>query len=558
MMMPASHTTAGIFISDGKQVPSKEYSNKEVAISVASGAAGVSGSRADGVLLTSNDYGATGVVVANGRYELGGSKDYYTVYSDPAADYVGTSVEKGAQKIGAFNSVLLFGLNSDVAATAKNGSSGVDDDNNAVLNIDKMYMQVDGAQRYVDSTYSGAKTIVNDSYFVSTGNATHHTNDIKGPFSNEALFIAGTARANFSINSSSTYYFNSTVITEGWAALSTDASTGKGLDLYAYNSTARALNGGYGTYADFGCRVWLYGSTLRSAEVGAIISKSGQISLFDGGSADASLLALNKGKTTKAGTVLMGGRNALMIHAPDMFGAGIGAADYGHFSAKNSTLATSRELVSKFDYGSYSDAAKKYVDFISGDVILIKSTSAKIDLDHATLNSYNGVLVHTVLNSDRMSNFLAGGDNKKTKDGALIVKPISLNLNDMSAKGAILHDDFQRDMEIQLTGTKLEGKIRQGTHDSWHQLWTGKGVSKAYWLSNTPWTGSNSLSVTLDAHSSWTVTEASTLSSLTLAQGAVLTGPKAAALTMTVNGVATPIAPGSYQGAIVLTPKTGT
>ncbi|MGC3983067.1 MAG: hypothetical protein QM808_17575 [Steroidobacteraceae bacterium] len=559
-MMPVqgAHANAAIYISGGVRVTAKEYSANEVSIAVAKGAKGVSGTQADGVLLSSTQYDANGVVVADGAYEVGGAKDYYTVYSNPAANYIGTSVKSGAAKLGEYNSVLLFNLNSDVASTAKTGSSAVDADNKAVVNIDNVYMQVDGSQRYVDSSYASSKTIVNDSYLVSTGNAGKRTNDIRGPFSNQALFISGNARTNFSIGASDTYYFNSTVIAEGWAALSTDSSTGDGMDLYAYNTTAKALNGGYATYADFGCRVWLYGSTLESAEVGAIIAKSGTINVLDGGAADASTLAYNKGKTTKAGTTLTGGRNALMIHAPDMMKTGIGAVDYAHFSAKNSTLATSKKLVSTFDYATYGDEAKKYVDYISGDIILLKSTSANIDLDNATMNSYNGVLVHSVLNSDNMSNFLAAGDNQRVNaSGAALVKPISVNMANMSTSGDILHDDYHRNMEVRLTNTSLSGKIRQGTYNSWKQLWTEKGAAKANWLPNDSWSGTNSLSVTLDAKSTWTVNAASSLSALTLVQGAKLVAPKGYQLTMTVNGVQTAIAPGSYKGDIVITPKAG-
>ncbi len=557
MMMPSAHDTAGIYISGGARVPAKEYTAKEVAVSVAKGAKGVTGTQADGVLLASTDYNATGLVVADGKYQFGGSNGYYTVFTDLSKDYIGTSLSSGPDKLGTFNSVLLFTLKNQVPADAKTGSSGVDVSSSGIINIDKVYMQVDGGQRYVDSTYNTAKTIVNDSYFVSTGNADKLSNAIKGPFSNPALFISGVARNNFSINASKTYYFNSTLITEGWAALSTDASQDDGLDVYAYNTKAKALNGGYGTYADFGCRVWLYGATLESAEVGAIIAKSGKITVLDAVSADASITQYNKGASTKAGSTIVAGRNALMMHAPDMMKEGLKAADYGYFTAKNSTLSTTRKLTTKFDYSTYGAEAQKYVDFISGDIILIKSTSANIELDNDTLDSYNGVLVHTVLNSDSMSNFLAAGDNKKTmSDGSAAVKSISLRMSNMSTKGDLLHDDYHRNMEINLSSVTLEGKIRQGTYKTWNAMWTAKGVAKANWLpNNDTWSGTNVLMVTLDGKTKWTVTDASNMSTLTIAKGATLAAPKGYQLTMTVNGVTSKIEPGTYNGDIVIAPK---
>ena len=557
MMMPSVHSNAAIYIKDGARVTANEYAKNEATVAIAKGAQGVSSKQADGVLITATDYNATGVVVEDSAYEIGGAKDYYTVYTDLSKDYVGTSLKSGPNKLGEFNSVLLFTLDKQIAKDAKTGSSGVDAGGKAVVNIDNTYMQVDGAQRYVDSTYGTSKTIVNDSYFVSTGNADKMTNEIAGSFSNEKLYISGVARNNFSVNASDTYYFNSTVITEGWAALSTDASQGDGLDLYAYNTLAKALNGGYGTYADFGCRVWLYGSTLESAEIGAIISKSGRVTVLDGASADASITQYNKGASTKQGSVLSGGRNALMIHAPDMMGGGIKDVDYGYFTAKNSTLSTTRKFVSTFDYATYGEEAKKYVDFISGDIILVKSTSANIELDNDKMDSYDGVLVHTVLNSDSMSNFLAAGDNQRTNaDGSFIVKPISLSMSNMSAKGDLLHDDYQRNMEIKLSAVSLEGKIRQGTYKTWGAMWKNKGVTKAQWLPNgDTWAGTNTLKVSLDAKTQWTVTEVSNMSSLTIATGAKVSAPKGYQLTMTVNGKTTAIAPGSYAGDIVIEPK---
>jgi hypothetical protein len=55
-----------------------------------------------------------------------------------------------------------------------------------------------------------------------------------------------------------------------------------------------------------------------------------------------------------------------------------------------------------------------------------------------------------------------------------------------------------------------------------------------------------------DAASSWTVDKTSYLTGLTLADGATVAAPDGYALTMTVDGQETPIAPGSYQGSIVL------
>jgi len=63
----------------------------------------------------------------------------------------------------------------------------------------------------------------------------------------------------------------------------------------------------------------------------------------------------------------------------------------------------------------------------------------------------------------------------------------------------------------------------------------------------------NGVIVSLDKDSTWTVTGASYLTSLTLTEGARLEAPLGKTPVMTVNGTATPIAAGTYTGAIVIT-----
>lgn len=549
------HEKAAIYIRKGVRSPENEYEGGKVSIAIAEGATGITETAAEGVLLTSSDYTATGLVVAEGSYKLGGDTDYYTLIPKVENDYLGAEVSSNFDPASDynFNSVFLFTVGAEVTKDAKVGASGIDASNKGeVLHLDNVYLQVDGAQRYVSSTFSEATTVVNDSYLVSTGDAGGHTDDIPLPFSNEALLISGAARTNFTIGSAQTYYFNSTVVAEGWAALSTDAAAPEGLDLHAYNSKALALNGGYGTYADFFCRVWLHGAYLEAAEIGGIISKSGEIHVLDGESIPEDIQRFNTGASTTKGSHIKAGRNALMIHAPDMMGEGLKAVDHGTLNVIKSTLETSNELVSDFAYETYGKEVAAYVEYIKGDVILIKSTSATIKLDETTLISSNGVLFHTVLNSDRMGNFLSEKDNQlKGSDGSLLVRPIRLLMVNMSAAGDILHDDYHRDMDIKLEGTKLEGRICQGTFNSWTQLWKKKGITEASWLPNTNWQGKNELSLTIDGNTEWIVTEESTMSRLTIEEGASITPQLGHQLTLTVDGKERPISPGTYQGEIL-------
>jgi hypothetical protein len=542
------HSTAAIYIDSGARDSSNEYTDDSVTIA---DSGNISDSAASGVLLISNSYDATGLVVTNdSTYTLGGDSDTYSVYSDASKNYLGTGTtpDSGSDLLGTFDSVLLFGLDSNVDSSATTGSSGIDVGSGSILKLNKVFVQVDGARRFAVSNYSDGTLIVNDSTLITTGDADGYTSQISAPFSNEHLLISGLSRTNFSIGATKTYYFNSNVIAEGWAALSTDSATGNGLDLYAYNTMASALNGGYGTYADTNCRVWLYGSELTSAEIGAIIAKTGTITVADGSAASSDLLANNTGATTTSGSTITGGRNAVMIHAPDMMGEGVSAASTGVLIVSNSTLATSDALISTYDYSTYSDEAKAYVDYVNGDVILVKSTSADISLTNTELDSYNGVLIHTVLNNDSMGNFLSAGENTS-------VKPVSVTLKDMTAVGNILHDDYQRDMQLALDNTALTGSIERGTYNSWQALWAAQNVTSADWLQDTSWDGTNSLAVTLQNGSTWIVTEDSTLTSLTISDDSAVSAPDGKTLVMTVDGQETPIQSGTYTGTIVISVK---
>ena len=60
----------------------------------------------------------------------------------------------------------------------------------------------------------------------------------------------------------------------------------------------------------------------------------------------------------------------------------------------------------------------------------------------------------------------------------------------------------------------------------------------------------NGVVVSLDKDSAWTVTSTSYITSLTIAEGAVIKAPEGKTLTMTVDGVETEIVAGTYAGKI--------
>ncbi len=497
--------TAAIVITDGAENPDAEYEPGAYS-SYLSNVDGVL--TIDGLDLTSGDYTFNGLVATG-------------------PDSV-VRLQKCTIRLGV-----------DAPATDDDtGGAATNIDNGATLYISDSELVVDGAARYVTANYNDAKLIVNNSTVTSTG-SNDNTADVAEPFSNAALLISGTARANFSIGATQTYYYDSVCTAEGWAALSTDSATGNGLDLYAYNTEGIAENGGYSTYADTNCRVWLYGSRLTAAEIGCIISKNGQIHSYDSDSAPEDVMQYHEGREVSVDSSIVGGRNAVMIHAPDMMGQGLMAADCGTFYAENTALATDNDLRSTKDYNDYGEAVGAYIDDVSGDIFLIRSTSADIQLKNVTMDSYNGVLVHTVLNADSMGNFLAAGDGEQ-------VNPVAISMENMDVTGDILHEDYQRQMTVDLEHTTLTGKLVSGTMDSWNRQWADYG--EVNWVVDDSFDADYGIALTVGDGAVWNVTGDSSLKSLTVMEGGTVQGD------ITLDGEPLAPEPGkTYTGDIQVT-----
>jgi hypothetical protein len=388
-----------------------------------------------------------------------------------------------------------------------------------------------------------------------------------------------------------TYYYDSVVTVDGWASLSTDGASGDGVDLIAVNTFASALLGGYGTYADGNCRDYLYGTVLEGAEIGVIIAGTGEVSLFDGDeglaggagygvglNGDIDPYAFDDVDAAQVGqSAIAGGRNALMMHV-----AGSYTADSdGYFYAKDSAIITDRALLSDEDteysinaswYGrELSPNIQKYLEYVEGDDILLKSTNAQIILDGVTMESYNGVLVHSVLNNDTSTPATPAGTN-----------PIGtrISMANMSVSGNILDDDYERLMTITLDNTSLTGAIRSGTCQDWNTYWLNAGYVEDYTIglasntfgseaaldafvhdvivnedgtyTETVYGDDQGTALVLTNGSTWTVTGDSSLTALTVEAGSTVNG------TVTVDGAVVDVtAGGSWAGTITVAPMGG-
>ena len=374
------------------------------------------------------------------------------------------------------------------------------------------------------------------------------------------LLVAGNVRTTLALSQGHSYYVNSTILSSNWAALSTDGAvpaTQPGQDelsLYAYGTLARTTEGGYGAYSDLFCNLYLYGSDIEAAEIGIISGTYGAVTVdtVAAGEADPAMAAHLSAADAAAqtdkdkGSVVSGGRNALMIHSvnlpPYWEYEGYSQQELPWYSTpvtvNGSTLRTDLSL----DMGVAYDGQKQaYIDHTAGSVILVKSTNADIRLNGAVLEADpagTGAILQTVYNNDTM--FMNAVPDGVSYPG------VRVSMTGMAAAGDVIHEDYQRDLYLTLTDASLTGAVRAYDCAHWNEAAAAEGFTD--YALDAAYSTPHGVYLTLAQGASWTVTGESVLSGLTVGAGCTVSG------TMTVNGVSTPIVPGVYAGRIVVTP----
>ncbi len=485
---------------------------------------------ADGIEMTISDFSTVGFKVTGGEYTISNSTITKEVTEDVDADATGGYIA------GVTNGTLII----DNCTFINNGKGGRN------------------GNYTVDCESSGVMVVINSNIIQtgSTGDPEGYTADIADPPSNLGLLISGYARANMSVGQSQTYYYGSYVETEGWAAMSTDSAQ-SGFAFYSYDSVGKALYGGYGTYADTSCVDWFYASDLISAEVGAIISNNGEIHMRNGAAADETVLAYlpedyevteNYGDGRSS---VQAGRNDFQIHSPDMMGGGASSDFTAVLDLEDTDLVTSAELDAEatlIDWSvDYGPAVAEYIDLVKGANILVKSTSADIDLTNVTAESSTGVLLLTALNSDSMSRYALASDDMSEKF-------VDLTVTDSDISGDVLHYDYQRNTAVTLVNASWSGAYVTIDKAGWDALWSDEAIADeyCYWILDTDqyFDGEGTVSaLTVDGGSTWNVTGESNISELTVEAGGVVNG------TVTVDGVEVDVsAGGTWAGDIVVTP----
>ncbi len=228
-----------------------------------------------------------------------------------------------------------------------------------------------------------------------------HNNPIKGPGMMEppaGLFLGGTIRTHLSVGTTKTYYKDSHIESDSWAALSTD--NGRDLYLQADNCDVIVRNVGYGVYSDGGCNVVLNDCRFQTATHGGILA----------GDFTAKF----------CGCDMKSGKYDFMCH--DLSG---GADSAAPLEVRNSTC--------------YAEEACLY----------IKSHNIHADIENSSLTSPN-YAVHAIVNDDP--------DARKMPADA-VPYGNKLYISGSQIKGAIVNEDV-REMSIVLENSTVEGVIR--------------------------------------------------------------------------------------------------
>ena len=382
---------AGLTIADGRYQPASSLAAGTLAGKVTNvGAAGfalrASGANRNGIVVHG---GAQPYLVSDASIDLAGngSNDFEGIAAGALVDAGGSLVLKSVR-------ITTNGVLS-AATSAREGS------------VLKVY----------DSTLTAHGAPLPDGYVPKIG---------PGMMEPPApLGIKGTARAHLSTSRSRTYFYHSTIVSDGWGALSTD-DTGGDVYLEANDCDITARNSGYGAYADFGATVVLNQSRVQAATYGGVIAGAGRI-------------ALN-------GTDGSAGAHAVMIHSV-----------MGDPQEQARLAITGGRLAS----GQAS--------------ILVRSANADILIDGARLVPGDGVLVRSIVNTDPYA----------TRVNGQSVPGIHVAIRNADLRGDILHEDGARAMTLSLEHAVLRGTVRNAVVDLGPGgSWTATGDSRASFVAS--------------------------------------------------------------------------
>ena len=423
---------------------------------------------------------------------------------------------------------------------------------NAVAELNHFRVITRGPGRGTLFTRFAADVTVNDSTFYAVSDPNLQTMQGCPP----GLFLEGKVRATNAVGASVVTYNHSVVISQGWGALSTDSDDlytdwSTPTELHINDSYIAVLTSGYGAYSDGGARDYFTGSVIDVPDYAAVETGGGIVSYTD--------------------CVINSGEYGVMTHSGNSVGeiefintelhvgeAGVMLRDTAnHVLFDNATIA--------FD-GTYTIdpalAAACGVDL------------ADVDAQFGTVSGVDPDYVHTIFRGDGsrcivklIHNSDGGSGTERTGAAPTVDIRNSVMSGDILNTAAQMGDEYTatsgpagRSLVVRLDGSAVTGAVSLGS-DSWlvTHFASGDTASQEIGYADATVLGPYhdegcGLSLTLANGSTWTVTEDCYLTVLTLDASSAIVGPAGGAVTLTVDGVVTPIAAGTYEGELVLSP----
>ena len=217
-----------------------------------------------------------------------------------------------------------------------------------------------------------------------------------------ALEIKGNTRTHCTMSNSQSYFYNTKIICDGWAALSTESSEGF-VYLEANDCDIICTKSGYGAYSDPGCHDVFNNCYIDTSCMMGIVAGNSDMT-FNNCKAEC-------------------------------------GAYFGLMHCVNGWQEEVAEMI--INGGEIHTAAEAF---------LIKSHNALIDLKNTNIQSGKGILVKTIINDDPCT-------TKVTED----VYGVNVRMKDMEIEGDLIHGDSERTMWVELTSTLIKGKMENVT-----------------------------------------------------------------------------------------------
>jgi hypothetical protein len=360
------------------------------------------------------------------------------------------------------------------------------------------------------------------------------------------LAIDGNVRATNLLGSNSiAAYVNSSITSESWGVLSTDA--GSDCTLVAVNSTVtNSGQDGYGTYAIGDATEYLLGTRF---DVGTYAT------IFTGGTATyadsdaATVASLNKSLSL--------GLTARDLRALSPRATVVDSRRFGFMWHGNGTLTIEGGTQINSPHATFLNKGQQIDVTVDGG-------------KGARLNPRDGIIVQVIDNDDPGPVIVDGNlenagvytqpAGQPTKDSSFDVTAVHDTDSVCSFTDIALRGDFYNGMRgdlnmvLDFSRSSVEGVISSTL--AVHQVDT---IDAGNWwelgeVTNTPQAAiNNGVIVSLANGSRWTVTGTCHLTGLTLDAGSVVCTTGRKSPVMTVDGTVTKIAPGNtYSGAIIL------